>query len=434
MNKKLKWLLISIIVILLIICCTLAVLLIIKNNKRIIKSPVILEEPKEEIAEVIYKNQYFTVKGCISKYFLHCSMLNSLDDNKAAEAETKNNRQRIAKIIYNMLDKDYIKYKGITEENILNIIPNTKDAVIYIDSMYLSEKHNNVKVYLVNGTLREKQSGNLSKFNMIVKLDYNNETFSIILDDFVREKYTNIKLGENIQIGDDSIEPNDNNGYVFKKLTEQNYVDELFNDFKDKCLYDLESIYAKLDEEYKKVKFSNTTELKEFIKNRYDNLNSLYLVSYSKEERDGYTEYTLIDSEYNCFIIRETAAMKYTILLDIYSIELPEHAQNYEYTNVQGKVALNLDKILSALNGHDYKYIYDKLADSFKTKNFKTYEAFEKYAKENFYNKNTFKYVEFNKEGEEYYTYLTKIGNLKRINDPIIEKTFIMQLRRRERF
>lgn len=426
MGKKTTGLFISIIFILLSICGIIMFLLIYnkKNNNLEEKIYIETQEPIKELIEVQSRGLYYRVKGCINKYYTYCNLLYSSDVSDIEETTN------IAKVIYNMLDKEYISFKNISESNMLLQLEKVNDFVLYIDSMYFIEDESFNDLCIVNGTLRDKETNNLTKFKVVVKLDYKNKTFSIIPNDYASQKYSNIMLEQKIDFGEARIEKNDNNAYTTRSLSEEDYVGDLFNDFKEKCMYDINTLYERLDEEYKSIRLKSTSELEEYLKNRYANINSLQLLGYSIERFDGYTQYTMVDSSFSQFIIREIATMKYTVILDTYTVDLPDFRNNYDYTNEQGKVALNLDKIQNALNNHDYKYVYDRLSDGFKNNNFKTYEAFEVYAKDNFYYKNKFEYKKFDKEGESYYTYEIKITDLLGITDEVIDKTFVMLLRR----
>lgn len=426
MSKKITWLLISIIFILLVICGIIVFLLISNKKHNNLEEKIYIEtlEPIKELKEVQSISLYYRVKGCINKYYTYCNLLKS--SNETTNEETEN----IARNIYNMLDKEYIAYKNMSESNMLAQLEKIDDFVLHIDSMYYIEDDEFNNLCIVNGTLRDKETNNIAKFKVAVKFDYKNKTFSIIPNDYASQKYSNIMLGQKIDFGQVEIEKNDNNTYMARKVSEEDYVGDLFNDFKDKCMYDIDTLFERLDEEYKDIRIKNVTELEEYLKNRYANINSLQLLGYSIEKLDGYTQYIMVDSSFSQFIIRETATMKYTVIPDIYTVDLPDFRNNYDYTNEQGKIALNLDKIQNAINNHDYKYVYDKLSDGFKNIHFKTYEDFERYAKNNFYYKNKFEYTNFTKEGEEYYTYEIKITDRLGITDEAINKIFVMVLRR----
>ena len=117
--------------------------------------------------------------------------------------------------------------------------------------------------------------------------------------------------------------------------------------------------------------------------------------------------------------------MNFSIILDTYTIDLPEFTEKYNSANENQKVALNIDKFMTAINAKDYKYAYNCLAGSFKNNYFKTEAEFENYAKANFYESNTVAYNTFETQGD-LYTYSVTITDTKTANKK--QKTFIMQL------
>ena len=117
--------------------------------------------------------------------------------------------------------------------------------------------------------------------------------------------------------------------------------------------------------------------------------------------------------------------MEYTLILDTYTIDLPEFLEKYNNSTDQQKVALNIDKFMQAINAKDYKYAYNCLADSFKNNYFKTQEEFENYAKENFYSSNNVEYNEFDTQGDVY-TYSVILTDKETSEQK--NKTFIVKL------
>ena len=74
------------------------------------------------------------------------------------------------------------------------------------------------------------------------------------------------------------------------------------------------------------------------------------------------------------------------MMLDTYTIDLPEFIEKYEASNDNIKVALNIEKLKEAIKMGDYKYVYNRLDESFKLNNFKTLEEFEKFVKNEEFN------------------------------------------------
>lgn len=125
------------------------------------------------------------------------------------------------------------------------------------------------------------------------------------------------------------------------------------------------------------------------------------------------------------YIFKENSAFQFSIILDTYSIDLPEFIEKYESATTQEKVALNLEKVIEAINEQDYKYVYNKLNETFKKNNFDTLEKFEKYMKNNFYEENEASYLSFN-EISETYTYSVKIKDAE--SEKYKTKNFVMKL------
>ena len=120
--------------------------------------------------------------------------------------------------------------------------------------------------------------------------------------------------------------------------------------------------------------------------------------------------------------------MSYDVILDTYTIELPEFTEKYDKSNAREKVILNLNKFMQSINDKDYKYAYSLLADGFKANNFKTQTDFENYIKTNFFENNNFEYKEFGDEANTYYTYEIKITDKTGNDTREVTKTFIMLL------
>jgi soluble lytic murein transglycosylase len=61
----------------------------------------------------------------------------------------------------------------------------------------------------------------------------------------------------------------------------------------------------------------------------FSTIKLLELEKYLIKQRDGYTEYTLIDTYGNYYIFQETSPMQYTVVLDTYTIDIPEFVEKY---------------------------------------------------------------------------------------------------------
>lgn len=98
------------------------------------------------------------------------------------------------------------------------------------------------------------------------------------------------------------------------------------------------------------------------------------------------------------YIFNVTSAMNYTLFLDTYTVDLPEFIEEYNSASNQKKMALNINKIISAINQKDYEYVYSKLDETFKQNYYNNQESLEAFIKENLFNKNKASFQEYSSE------------------------------------
>ena len=215
------------------------------------------------------------------------------------------------------------------------------------------------------------------------------------------------------------------NEFEFITVTTDDLVGAYFNQYKSYALGNLEKAYNLLDEEYREKKFGNIEEYRTYIENNSEAISQVRLDSYQIKKDGENNRYICIDQNGNYYIFNETAVMDYTVMLDTYTIDLPEFIEKYNIATEQQKVALNIDRFMQAINAKDYKYAYSCLADSYKNNYFKTQEEFETYAMQNFYESSTVGYKQFDVQ-QDVYTYSVILTN--DATGEQMEKTFVMQL------
>lgn len=224
------------------------------------------------------------------------------------------------------------------------------------------------------------------------------------------------------------IQENEYNKYKYEKIPEDRKYMYLLQDYIEQELYEIDSAYECLDTEYKNKRFKDLNDFKEFAENRKKQLRKSYVYEYSKKDCDGYTQYIIKDQYDNYFIFKETNVLEYSILLDSYTVDIPQFTEKYDSTNEKGKCVLNIEKIKQALNSGDYRYVYNKLAESFKNNKYKTQQEFENYIKQAIYSNINIEYSDFSNEGSTY-IYDIKITDANNAKNPIINMQIIMQLK-----
>lgn len=422
---KLKKIILFIIILIIIIISI--ILCIIHFNKGEVLYNIDEEGTSDEEANYIdtkiqlvdSRNEYYAVKQCVEKFYMYYGYIydedtvnESVSDVDGYDDGDSNtySKEECVNNVYEMLDKDYIDYKNITLENLTQKIENIKTSDVDINEMYVSQKNVNVSIYIVKGRLKENTTDEMSDFKLMLKLDAVNKTFTVFLGDYIDEKFSDIKIGDEININvDDSIEKNEINIYDYKNITDENYVRGLLLKYQNEVLFDQETAYNNLDEEYREKRFGSLDNFKEYAKNNIIRNVKLKLAKYQINNYDDYTEYVCLDNDGNYYIFNEKSIMNYGLLLDTYTVNVPQFIKKYENGDNQLKVGMNIDKVLSAIKENDYNYIYSKLDDTYKNNNFNTVEEFKAYIQSIFVSDNV-SYSEFKDLGGVY-TYKLLIDN-----------------------
>lgn len=359
------------------------------------------EIESEKIANYEAENKLVREKNR-NKYFAVEEIYNSfLDANLYQNYE----------YVYNMLDENYIKNNNINKENVfskINIfnIDNLGDyqadmmkISFNVDDVYCIEKSANITIYFVYGNIVDKIKNQNEQYNLMVEMDSKNQTFYILPQEYMEENnyIDSTKIVEcNISI--DEIKENDYNTFQFNNIDDITIMNRYLSKYQNLIVDNLEKSYDFLDEEYKKVKFNNYSMYKKYVEDNMKDILSITIVKYKINEKEDSNEYIFIDQFDNYYVLKENAIMDYKIMLDTYTLATQEFIDQYESGNIQTKIGMNVDKIIRALNIHDYNYIYNKLDDNFKNNNFDTIEKFEEYMKTNYPDRYNVQYYKFKEE------------------------------------
>ena len=379
---------------------------------------------------VTSRNEYYSVKQCVDKFYMYYGSIfddstnqNSQYPEEYTEVETtEEDKSESVEKLLKMLDKDYINKYSITENNLVEKIDKVKSSKVDINEMYVSQINTNVSVYVVKGRLMEQKTKNMSDFMIMLKLDLVNKTFSIFLNNYIKDNYTNIKVGENVEWKlDENIEKNDTNIYDYKNISDQTYIQDLLEKYQSEVLYDQETAYNNLDEEYRNARFGSYENFLIYAKQNIIRNVKLKLSKYQINNYEDYKEYVCQDGDGNYYIFNEKGVMNYGLLLDTYSVNIPEFKKKYDSATDQVKVGMNIEKIKSAIKEKDYNYIYNKLDDTFKKNYFDSIDKFKEYIQKVF-TSDEITYDEFKDLGGVY-TYKLLINDEASSN-----VTIIMQL------
>lgn len=382
-----------------------------KNNQMTINTSTTAEENTNAFQPVNNIENYFIVKNIVDRYIEKTKHLNgdSFINEKilriSKEETIEQEKQESIKYFENVLDKEYKNYYNLSQDNYNNeankyVIQGdyTKSDIIYkvnINGMYECKYNENITLFLVYANVNEKS------LNLLVKYNNQKNIYSLFLENYIKDNNYEVNMSfSNIKLSDDEINESMYNKSIIGTITEEDMAKEYFNIQKNNFLYDLKSEYEKLNSKYREQKFRNYNEFEEYYSNLKDEIKNSKLEKYGVEKNDNRKIYTLMDNNDKIYIIEcADGLFNYNVVLDNYTVDTPQFLTKYNSASVQEKVVLNIEKVFTAINNKDYRYVYSKLADSFKNNYFKNEEELKKFIEDNFFSKNVVEYEDFNREG-----------------------------------
>ncbi|MEE1530753.1 MAG: hypothetical protein UGE22_01875 [Clostridia bacterium] len=337
--------------------------------------------------------------------------------------------ERKEKLI-NIISNKYVQKENITIDNVLEKVKDanvqySQNYKVIVNNMYVIKESINLESYLVDLTYCNLDANKNYEIKLIVQIDIENLTFCIMPYKYIQKLgYDKLKLGDTCTIEHEKIEKNQYNIYKMTPISKNSTAERYFNIFLENLKYDMQKSYELLDTQYKQNKFKNINEYIQYVQN--NKLQENAIKSYNVYTYDDYNQYVCIDNQNRYYIFNEKGIMNFTVILDTYTIDLPEFTEKYTKASDEEKVLLNIQKCFTAINDKDYRYVYNKLDNTFKANNFKTLADFEKYINANFFEKNKISASNARKQSEVY-LYDIKISNIDGTSS--ITKTFVMQLK-----
>lgn len=414
MKKFIKFAIITLIIIIILLICIIG--LFKKKEEKSMnegegKSNYITIDNPCVIKGVDDRNMFFVVKNIVKTYL------------------TSIGRQEKSKLI-SFISTNYIKEENINVDNVLDKIKEedieyTDNYEFIINKIYFAEENDLINTYFIEMFYYNLNTNKKYETKLMVQLDPVNMTFQIIPYNYMKEKeYDKLNIGDSYNATVKEIANKKDNNYKLVPIPKNTMADRYFSTYVEYLKNDKEASYNLLDKEYREKRFGNINKYLEYIKKA--DLENIVISKSQVYDYDEYTKYVCIDTEGRYYIFNENSVMDYSIILDTYTLDLPEFLEKYNSTNEQGKVLLNIQKFMDAINSYDYSYAYNCLSNGFKTNYFKTEQQFEEYIKTNFYKKNNVSYESL-EEQSGLYKYKLKITN-KENESESITKTFIVKL------
>lgn len=364
--------------------------------------------PEVELKKVSNKNKYFAVKQIVNDYISYIS-----------------NSEYGAQALEQVLAGKYKTDFNINSQNIKANLSKYAGTEIYIEDMYEQEKSESVSIIIVKGKTKTSNIG----FNSIIKIDSLNQAFEIYPEEFMNKYgYNDISKVANLtEIDTTDISTNTYNSFNYNNITNKQMCNYYLEDYVYNVITNIESSYNLLDEEYREKRFGNLDSYKSYVYANLNRIKNVELAEYTTVKYDDYKQYVCIDKEGNYYLFRETDIMEYTILLDTYTVVLPEFVEKYNKAETQEKVALNINNFIQSVNDENYDYAYNVLNETFKSNKFASQTGFETYIRNNLFANNKVEFVEYNVENNTY-VYTINISDANSDNSNKISMTVIMQL------
>ena len=349
-------------------------------------------------------NLYYTIEECVKSYL---TMLKSND----------------TEVVISYLNEDFIKDNGINEQNVFNKIKKFDNIDLYTTvDMYELDGINYFQYY-VKGKIDK------SYIYFVVNTDTTNQTFDIFPINEEIYKQDIEKVAQTDESQEKSISKKTYNFYKSRIFSNEDLCRLYYTNYIRLMLTDIEEAYKLLNEDYKKSKFSNIEAFKKYVDSNKKSYELIYKVetadstsynshldyynfiqnnaqyqmkSFAVNNNDEYTQCLCGNITGSNYIFNVIYPGEYEVFLDSYTIDIPAFTEKYEKSTNENKVALNLEKIRGAINTKDYQYVYEKLDETFKKKNFDSLQKFKEYVQNNFFEYNDFGYKEIKQEGKVY--------------------------------
>lgn len=429
-SRKYIKILLILIVIIIILIFIISVVRKEKNKREIIENPeltlkapdTIVDEDKVEF--ITSKADYLRINNCLTQFITtinkESSKYYAYNENNEYVKVAENNE--IKQNLLNVLSEEYIQNKSITLENVTEHIYDINQGCLYIPiTINQVAETENVRTFEVYGVVEKLGYEPVGESYLILNIDILNDTFSIEIvnseGDFEDKEYSNIE----------AIENKGNNIYNDPYKMNEETIETYMSNYKKVALAYPEIAYEYfLDNNYKKAKFGSVDNYKKYVEENREKIMGIVIDKYQVNEQNGYTQFIGIDKDENQYFFNSTTGVDFKLLLDYYTVDIPQFTEKYNVASDTEKIAYNIQKCLDAMNNDDYAYMYSKLSENFKNSNYSTKEEFREFLSQKLFDKNEITDISAELEGEVYVCDVT-ISN-KNNTKETKKITIIMQL------
>lgn len=354
---------------------------------------------------------FILLKLLNNNYDISTKDKNNTEEDVLIESETELSKINDIKQYYNGLKhiKEYIN----------NSNNELYDSIFYSQKGYYKEFDITHALYIYDGELLSDEVVKEYAFGIIV--DYDNQTYKIVEGNSIEQI--------NLMNLDYDIENDDNNGYEYYYVEDEDIARNIFNNFKFNLKYHSSYIYENLNEEYKEKRFdSNIEDFNQYVIDMQEKIENSVITGYKIDNiSENETKYIIENSNKNQFAFIQDENLDYTIMLDTYTILDNDFRSKYNSLSNESKTHTDIDMFIKMINTKDYAHAYEKLDETFRENNFGTDENFAQYISNNFY-ENNFLNVDTIEERDGIYIVKTTITDSISSAAETMEKQFIVKL------
>ena len=348
---------------------------------------------------------YFLIKKCMKNYY---NTYGSIQDYiESTEQGDEDN-------FLNLIDPEAIQDLNINKDTIINLYGKKELPRFNIDDIYEQHIDKYKIIYVVKYRI-ETDTG-ISNEAMFIKRDNKNETFSIYPYQYLQKhNYLNLKENDILQVQNlKDIEKNQSNMYDLSNISlgEVDCILELYKKFQFDLSFDLEHLYNTMNEKYRELSYSSFESFKNEMETTRNEITYDKIEKYSSTRNNSFVEFVGICTSGKRYIYSAKSLIDYNIVLDNYTTETLQYINAFNFALPKQRGKYCIDRIISAINDKKYKFVYDKLNLAQKSNYYPTYEEFENFIVNNFFNKNDFEIQENEKSiSTNVYQYSVKISN-----------------------
>ena len=265
-----------------------------------------------EVKEITSRKEAYEAKTCFNKFFAYCKTINIKDSDALNDVVAS--KDEAIEALSELLDSEY---KGEFEAGSDVLEEKFKDIdynYLQINDMYIIQRYGDIVLYYIKSQQIKGVNDTPNNMDILIKIDKSTNTFSVFLDDYIISNgYDKLSIGDSVKIELNNIKEKTFNIFDNPDYSISVYQNDLFNDFKISCIYNVNRAYDLLDKSTKENRFKTKDEFKNYVKNNSLKLFTMKIDKCSQSDIDGSTSFEYVTDKDIAFVITEKTPLIYTV-------------------------------------------------------------------------------------------------------------------------